>query len=45
MKKHSLYAQYQAIENLSKEDIISNEVAEQEQARIIDEIVRLEDDH
>ncbi|MCY8780111.1 Na+/H+ antiporter [Bacillus spizizenii] len=45
LKKHSLYAQYQAIENLSKEDIISNEVAELEQARIIDEIVRLQNDH
>ncbi|MCP3764880.1 hypothetical protein NLX67_21425 [Domibacillus sp. A3M-37] len=42
LQKHSLYAQYEAIDNLLKEGIISNEVAQQEHDRITDEIVHLE---
>ncbi|OAH58717.1 sodium:proton antiporter [Domibacillus aminovorans] len=42
LQKHSLYAQYEAVDNLLKEGIISNEVAQQEHDRITDEIVHLE---
>ncbi|MEH7083041.1 Na+/H+ antiporter [Neobacillus drentensis] len=45
LRKHALYAQYEAIEKLVKEDIISNEVAEYEQNHITDRIVKLEDMH
>jgi monovalent cation:H+ antiporter, CPA1 family len=43
--KHSLYAQHEAIDTLLKEDIISNEVAEQEHDLIINHLVKLEDTH
>jgi monovalent cation:H+ antiporter, CPA1 family len=43
--KHSLYAQHDAIEELLKEDIISNEVADQEHDLITNELVNLEDSH
>ena len=45
LQKHALYAQYEAIEKLIKEDIISNDVAVYEQNHIIDRIVKLEDMH
>jgi CPA1 family monovalent cation:H+ antiporter len=45
LQKHSLYAQYEAIERLVKEDIISGEVAEKEHALITDKLVKLEDSH
>ncbi|MFP5111753.1 cation:proton antiporter [Bacillaceae bacterium C204] len=45
LQKHALYAQYEAIEKLIKEDIISNEVAEQEHSQITDKLVKLEDLH
>jgi monovalent cation:H+ antiporter, CPA1 family len=43
--KHSLYAQHEAIDTLLKEDIISNEVAEQEHDLIINNLVKLEETH
>lgn len=43
--KHSLYAEYEAIERLLKEEIISNEVAEKEQGLIINKLVNLDDPH
>ncbi|KAA0547187.1 Na+/H+ antiporter [Bacillus sp. BGMRC 2118] len=45
LKKHSLYAQYEAIQDLLKEEIISNEVANKEQEHITNELVKLEDHH
>ncbi|MCM3116455.1 cation:proton antiporter [Neobacillus sp. MER 74] len=45
LHKHALYAQHEAIEKLLKEDIISNEVADQEHNHITDKIVELEDLH
>lgn len=41
--KHSLYAQYEAINNLLRKEIISDEVAEREQGLIMNRIVGLED--
>jgi monovalent cation:H+ antiporter, CPA1 family len=43
LQKHSLYAQYEAIETLVKEDIISNEVAVKEHDLITNKLVKLED--
>ncbi|WP_018931961.1 Na+/H+ antiporter [Gracilibacillus lacisalsi] len=43
--KHSLYAQYEAISHLLREEIISNEVAEKEQDLITNKIFELEDGH
>ncbi|PLS03357.1 cation:proton antiporter [Neobacillus cucumis] len=43
LQRHALYAQHEAVEKLIKEDIISNEVAEQEQNEIIDRLVKLEE--
>jgi monovalent cation:H+ antiporter, CPA1 family len=43
LQKHALYAQHEAIEKLIKEDIISNEVAENEHNEITDKLVKLED--
>jgi monovalent cation:H+ antiporter, CPA1 family len=45
LQKHALYAQHEAIDELTKEDIISNEVAEHEHNRITDELVKLDDIH
>ncbi|MGM0875287.1 MAG: Na+/H+ antiporter [Bacillota bacterium] len=45
LQQHSLYAQYEAIERLLKEDIISNEVAEQEHDLITNKLVKLENNH
>lgn len=45
LQKHSLYAQHEAIETLLKKEIISNEVAEQEYERIINNLVNLENHH
>lgn len=42
LQKYALYAQYETIEKLNKEDIISNEVALHEQNQVIDKIVKLE---
>ncbi|MFZ4452434.1 cation:proton antiporter [Salibacterium aidingense] len=42
--KHSLYAQHQAVESLLKEDIISNEVAEQQLDLITNKLVELENE-
>lgn len=42
--KHSLYAQHEAVGHLLKEDIISSEVAQQEQDLITNKIVELEED-
>lgn len=42
LQKYALYAQYETIEELYKEDIISNEVALLEQNEVIDKIVKLE---
>ncbi|KAB8126040.1 sodium:proton antiporter [Gracilibacillus oryzae] len=43
--KHSLYAQYDAMEHLQREEIISSEVAEKEKDLITNKIVELEEDH
>ncbi|MFC4402483.1 cation:proton antiporter [Gracilibacillus xinjiangensis] len=43
--KHSLYAQYEAINHLVREDIISGEVAEKEKDIITNKIVEIEDEH
>ncbi|SFM34576.1 sodium/proton antiporter, CPA1 family [Gracilibacillus orientalis] len=43
LQKHSLYIEYEAIDNLLKEEIISSEVAEKEQERITNQLVNLED--
>ncbi|WP_400243800.1 cation:proton antiporter [Niallia sp. JL1B1071] len=45
LEKQSLYAQYEAIEKLLKEEIISDETAKDEQANIIDQLVKLENNH
>lgn len=45
LQKHSLYAQHEAIENLLKEDIISNEVAAKEHEQITNILVKLEESH
>ena len=45
LQKHALYAQYEAIGKLIKEDMISNVVAEHELNHITDMIVKLEDTH
>lgn len=45
LQKHSLYAQHEAIERLVKDDIISNEVAEQEHDLITNKLVKLENNH
>lgn len=45
LQKHSLYAQHEAIEKLIKDDIISNEVAENEHNQITDKLVHIEDVH
>ncbi|WP_066387790.1 Na+/H+ antiporter [Neobacillus mesonae] len=42
LKKHSLYAQHDAIETLAKEEIISNETADKEQELITNQLVKLE---
>ncbi|SFQ40252.1 cation:proton antiporter [Salibacterium halotolerans] len=42
--RHSLYAQHEAVERLLKEDIISNEAAEQELDMITNKLVELESD-
>ncbi|MGM8365239.1 cation:proton antiporter domain-containing protein [Virgibacillus sp. W0181] len=44
LKKYSLYAQYDAINQLVKDDIISNDVAEREHDLITNELVELEDE-
>ncbi|SES05438.1 sodium/proton antiporter, CPA1 family (TC 2.A.36) [Gracilibacillus ureilyticus] len=43
--KHSLYAQYEAIDHLLREEIISREVAEKEKDLITNKIVELEEGH
>jgi monovalent cation:H+ antiporter, CPA1 family len=43
LQKYALYAQYETIDKLNKEDIISNEVAEHEQSQVMDKLVNLED--
>lgn len=43
LQKYALYAQYETIEKLNKEDIISNEVAEHEQSQVMDKLVKSED--
>ncbi|WP_338448621.1 cation:proton antiporter [Niallia oryzisoli] len=43
LQKYALYAQYETIDKLNKEDILSNEVAEHERSQIMDELVKLED--
>jgi CPA1 family monovalent cation:H+ antiporter len=43
LQRHALYAQHEAVEVLIKADIISNEVAEQEQSQIIEGLVKLEE--
>lgn len=40
--KHSLYAEYEAIETLLKKEIISNEIAEKEKSQIMDQLVNIE---
>jgi monovalent cation:H+ antiporter, CPA1 family len=45
LQKYSLYAQHDAIERLVREEIISNEVAEQERESITNKLVKLEDAH
>ncbi|WP_108672482.1 Na+/H+ antiporter [Peribacillus acanthi] len=45
LQKHSLYAQHDAIDQLLKEEIISNEVAEKEKDEITNSLVKLEDTH
>lgn len=45
LDKQSLYAQYEAIEKLFKEEIISDETAKEEQEKIIDQLVKLENNH
>lgn len=44
LEKHSLYAQYDAVDHLRKEGIISNDTAEREQESITNELVELEED-
>ncbi|WP_077623738.1 Na+/H+ antiporter [Sediminibacillus massiliensis] len=45
LKKHSLYAQHEAIEHLLTEGIISPEVAEQEIGKITNKLVEMEGSH
>ncbi|WP_409250956.1 cation:proton antiporter [Bacillus sp. SCS-153A] len=45
LKKHTLYAEHDAIDNLLKEEIISNETAEREHERITNAIINIEDTH
>ncbi|MGY0694660.1 Na+/H+ antiporter [Virgibacillus sp. FSP13] len=44
LHKHSLYAQHEAIDRLLKEGIITNDIAEKEQASITNKLVELEKD-
>ncbi|MFD1039282.1 hypothetical protein ACFQ3N_12890 [Virgibacillus byunsanensis] len=44
LQKYALYAQHEAINRLLKEDIISNEVAEQEHELITNKLVELEEE-
>jgi monovalent cation:H+ antiporter, CPA1 family len=43
LQKYALYAQYETIEKLNKEDIISNEVTVHEHSQIMDQLVKSED--
>ncbi|MGJ7918997.1 Na+/H+ antiporter [Neobacillus sp. LXY-4] len=45
LHKQSLYAQHEAIERLLKEEVISSEVAEQQQEAITNQLVKLENGH
>ena len=45
LRKHSLYAEHDAINQLVKEEIISNEVAEREHEAITDALVQIEEEH
>lgn len=45
LQRISLYAQHEAIERLSKEDIISSEVAEKELEQITDKLTEITSDH
>ncbi|GAA0437359.1 Na+/H+ antiporter [Lentibacillus halophilus] len=45
LKRHSLYAQHEAVEQLAREDIISNDVAEKMNEQIIDQLTDLESEH
>lgn len=45
LQKHSLYAQHEAIERLYKEEVISSEVANQQQEAITDKLVKLDKEH
>jgi monovalent cation:H+ antiporter, CPA1 family len=45
LRKHTLYAEYEAIDKLLKEEIISNETAELEHEHITDAIVNVEEKH
>ncbi|MFC4558307.1 Na+/H+ antiporter [Virgibacillus kekensis] len=43
--RHSLYAQHEAVQQLNKEDIISNEVADDVIEQIMDQLAELESEH
>ncbi|WP_147532928.1 Na+/H+ antiporter [Bacillus marasmi] len=45
LQKHSLYAQHEAIERLYKEEVISYEVANQQQETITDKLVKFDKEH
>ncbi|MFD2761270.1 Na+/H+ antiporter [Lentibacillus juripiscarius] len=45
LKRHSLYAQHEAVERLVKEDIISSDVADEVIEQIMDKLAELESEH
>ncbi|MGD6967076.1 cation:proton antiporter [Rossellomorea vietnamensis] len=45
LRKHTLYAEHEAVDLLLREEIISNETADREHERITDAIVKIEDRH
>lgn len=43
--KQALYAEHEAINKLKKDDVISSEIAESEQTKIMDLLVNIDEDH
>ena len=43
--RQALYAEYEAVSELTRDDVISNEVADKEHAKIMDVLVNLDEEH